>query len=187
MPGRIWLVSVLAHFLFCLWLGLTRHWGYLTNVNDLGVYDQAIWGILHGAPFLNTATDFAQPVSRLAIHFDPILAIFAPLYVIAPAVEWLILAQAMAISITAWPLYVLGVRLMRSEGAAVLWSLVYLFNPFVISAAAWDFQTVSLAAPAMALAMMAVESNRARLFLVSCFILVVSRMIDYAFMEQFGV
>lgn len=174
-PGRVLLVAGLGHFLFILWLGLTRHWGYLTNANDLGVYDQAVWGILHGVPFLNTATDFEQPISRLAIHFDPILAIFAPLYAIAPAAEWLILAQAVAISITAWPLYLLGIRLMQSERAAMLWSLAYLFNPFVISAAAWDFQTVSLAAPLMVLAMLAIESNRARLFLATCFMLLLIR------------
>ncbi|TQV65353.1 MAG: DUF2079 domain-containing protein [Halothiobacillaceae bacterium] len=179
LPGstsaRVLLGVGIAHFLFILWLGLTRHWGYLTSANDLGVYDQAIWGILHGAPFLNTATDFAQPISRLAIHFDPILALFAPFYAIYPAAEWLILAQALAISITAWPLYLLGIRVMRSESAALLWALVYLFNPFVISAAAWDFQTVSLAAPLMALAMLAIESRNARLLLASCFMLLMIR------------
>lgn len=169
------LVVGMVHCLLILGLGLSRHWGYLTSVFDLGIYDQSLWGLLHGAPFLSTGNEFDQPINRLGVHFNPILAIFAPLYALYPAAEWLILVQALAITITAWPLYILGLRVLRSERAAMLWALAYLFNPFVIGAAAWDFHPVALAAPVMALAMLAIEIRHARLMLLSCLVLLLIR------------
>jgi len=114
------------------------------------------------------------------VHFNPILALFAPLYAIRPAAEWLILIQALAISITAWPLYVLGVRVLSSEHSAMLWTIVYLFNPFVLGAAAWDFQSIALASPLMALGMLSLELKRPKLLLFSCLLLLLVR-------EHFGV
>ncbi|MGD9709671.1 MAG: DUF2079 domain-containing protein [Halothiobacillaceae bacterium] len=169
------LVAGIVHFLFLLFLGLTRHWGYLTSAFDLGIYDQSLWGLIHGVPFLSTANEFDLPINRLGVHFNPILALFAPLYAIYPAAEWLILIQALSISITAWPLYLLGLRLLRSDRAALLWALAYLFNPFVLSAAAWDFHPVVLAAPLMALAVLSIELKHARLFLLCCFLLLLVR------------
>jgi hypothetical protein len=32
---------------------LFRHCGYMTSINDLGVFDQALGGMLHNKPFLN--------------------------------------------------------------------------------------------------------------------------------------
>lgn len=165
------LLAGTLHFLLITGIGLSRHWGYLTSINDLGVFDQAVWGIVNGAPFLNTSNPFGLPINWLGFHFNPILLAFAPFYLIHPAAEWLILFQAVAISITAWPLYVIARQATGSKQAAFLWSLAYLFNPFVLNAAAWDFHPVSLAAPFMALGVLAVERRQAWLFGTACLFL----------------
>ena len=174
-PSRLVVILGAAQFCLLLFLGLTRHWSYLTSLFDLGLYDQSLWGILEGAPFLSTLYDFHQPINRLGVHFNPILAAFAPLYAFHPAAEWLILVQALAIAGTAWPLYILGVRILSSERAALLWTLAYLLNPFVLSAGAWDFQSIALAAPLMALAVLAVEERKVKSFLGICFLLLLVR------------
>jgi len=46
---------ILIHFSILLLLGLFRHWGYITSINDLAVFDQAVWRILNGECLLNTA------------------------------------------------------------------------------------------------------------------------------------
>jgi len=173
--ARVLLLAGVAHFLLLVFLGLTRHWGFLTSAHDLGIYDQSLWGILNGSPFLSTASELDLVVNHLGVHFNPILATFVPLYAILPAAEWLALIQALAISITAWPLYRLGVRLLSSEHAAALWTLVYLMNPFVLNAAAWDFHPIVLAAPVMTLTMLALELKRARLMLLGCIVLLLIR------------
>ncbi|HXU94371.1 MAG TPA: DUF2079 domain-containing protein [Gallionella sp.] len=150
-----------------MFLGLTRHWGYLTSINDLGVFDQAVWGTLHGQFLLNT-TQLDQPINWLSFHFHPVLLLFVPLYAMAPWPEWFTLAQALALSIAAWPIFLLASRVCRSETAGLLWAIAYLFNPFLLNAAAWDFHPVALAVPFIALALLAVENENKRMMLLSC-------------------
>lgn len=161
-------IAIAAHFLVIFMFGLSRHWGYLTSLNDLGVFDQAVWGTLHGKFLPNTSNPFNMPSNWLGFHFHPVLLLFVPLYAIAPAVEWFTLAQALALSLTAWPLFLLAHRVSRSEATALLWALAYLVNPFLLNAAAWDFHPVALAVPFIALGMLAIEKSDARLLLLSC-------------------
>ena len=78
LPGvsraRLTLVIILsAHFALLLAMGLARHWSNLTSLNDLGIYDQAVWGTLHGKWFLNTSNTFGVEANCLGFHFNPIL------------------------------------------------------------------------------------------------------------------
>jgi len=159
--------AITIHFAAFLLLGLSRHWGYMTSINDLGVFDQAVWGTMHGQFLLNTSV-FNQPINWLGFHFHPVLLLFVPLYAISPSAEWFVLAQAAALSFAAWPIFLLASRVCQSEKAGMLWTLAYLVNPFLLSAAAWDFHPVALAVPFIALGMLAVEKADRRLLLLSC-------------------
>mgnify|MGYP001183731466 CR=1 FL=1 len=136
--------------------------------------DQAVWGILHGQPFLNSDT-FNVAISRLGIHFDPILALFAPFYLVVPSVIWLILAQAVALPLASLPIYFLARSATQSQAAAFFWATAYLFSPFVLSAASWDFHPVSLAVPFIALAFLALERQSFRLLLMCCLVLLLCK------------
>jgi len=172
-------IIIAAHFIMLLAMGLARHWSYMTSLNDLGVYDQAVWGIVHGDWFHNTNNRFGVKANWLGFHFNPVLAAFAPLYLLWPAAEWFAIAQALALSIAAWPVFLLASRVSGSERTGVLWALVYLFNPFLISAAAWDFHPVTLAVPLIAAALLAVEMRNLRHLSTCCVLLLLVQ-------EQFG-
>lgn len=172
-------ILITFHFAVLLWLGLSRHWGYMTSINDLGVFDQAVWGLLHGKPFLNTIVQFNQPTNWLGIHFQPVLALFAPLYLIAPLPEWFALAQALSLSVAAWPIFLLASRANTSEAAGALWAAAYLANPFLLNAAAWDFHPVALAVPLIALGFLAVERREPFRLAAICLCLL-------SVQEQFG-
>lgn len=161
-------IAISIHFFVILALGLSRHWGYMTSLNDLGVFDQAVWGTLHGKFMLNTSNEFSQQINWLGFHFHPVLLLFVPLYAIAPDPEWFALAQALALSIAAWPIFLLASRVCQSETAGLLWALAYLVNPFLLNAAAWDFHPVALAVPFIALGLLAVEKTNRRLLFLSC-------------------
>lgn len=159
--------AIVIHFAVILALGLFRHWGYMTSIFDLGVFDQAVWGTLHGDFMLNTSI-FNQAINWLGFHFHPVLLLFVPLYAIAPYPEWFALAQALALSIAAWPIFLLASRVCKSEAAGLLWTLAYLVNPFLLNAAAWDFHPVALAVPFIALGLLAIEKADSRLLFLSC-------------------
>lgn len=166
---RLWTgIAISIHFALILMLGLSRHWGYMSSLNDLGVFDQALWGTLNGQFLLNTSNQLSEPINWLGFHFHPILLLFTPLYALSPTPEWFILAQAIALSLAAWPIFLLTSHVCQSEKAGLLWALTYLVNPFLLNATAWDFHPVALAVPFVALGMLAVEKVDRRLLFLSC-------------------
>jgi len=165
---RLWTgIAISIHFALILTLGLSRHWGYMSSLNDLGVFDQAAWGSLNGRFLLNTS-QFNQPINWLGFHFHPVILLFVPFYAIAPYPEWFTLAQALALSVAAWPIFLLASKILKSGPAGLMWAIAYLANPFLLSAAAWDFHPITLAAPFIALGLLAVERADSRLLLLSC-------------------
>ena len=163
-------ILILSHFLLFFFTGLFRHWGFLTSINDLAHFDQAIWGTIKGQFLLNTDF-FNMPTSRLAMHFDPIQLIFVPFYLIYPSVVWLTAGQSIALAIAALPIYSLASRVLNSEKLGLMWAVAYLVNPFVVNAAVWDFHPITIAVPFVALGILAVEVNNFKVMMAVSVIL----------------
>jgi uncharacterized membrane protein len=177
-PDILMICIICLSTLFLFFTGWSRHYGFLTSINDLGHYDQAIWGILHKGFFLNTIL-FNTPFNKLGFHFDPVLYLFSPFYLIRPSVNWLIFGQAFSLSVSAWPIYRLAGHYTQTKSAGILWSLAYLINPFLLNAGTWDFHPVTLAVPFVALAALAIEKKRFYTLLLACFFIM-------SCMEHFG-
>jgi uncharacterized membrane protein len=158
--------------------GYVRHTNYLTSINDLGVFDQAIWGFLNDAPFLNTIL-FDAMSNWLGVHFNLILTLFVPFYAIHPTALWLIFAQAIALPLAAIPIFYIAKGIFKSEFTACLWAIIYMCNPFILNAASWDFHAVTLAVPMIALGLYALANKNFRLLLVSCLLILLCK-------EHFG-
>jgi uncharacterized membrane protein len=163
---------------FFSFYGYVRHTNYLTSIIDLGVFDQAVWGFLNGAPFLNTIL-FDAMANWLGVHFSLILVLFVPFYAIHPTALWLVFAQAIALPLTAIPLFYLAKGIFKSELIACLWAIIYMCNPFILNAASWDFHAVTLAVPLIALGLYALVNKNFRLLLVSCLFILLCK-------EHFG-
>ncbi len=177
---RRWVgITIIVHFFILMLLGLSRHWGYMSSINDLGVFDQAVWGVLNGESLLNTSL-FNRQINWLGFHFHPVVFLFTPLYAMIPDVTWLTIAQALALSLTAWPIFLLASRVSLSEKAGLLWAVAYLLNPFLLNAAAWDFHTMTLAVPFVAISMLAVETKRPYLLFACTFFILLCK-------EHFGI
>ncbi|MDL2123112.1 MAG: DUF2079 domain-containing protein [Deltaproteobacteria bacterium] len=172
-------IAIFIHFILSLSISLSYHWGYISSIIDLGTFDQAVWGTLHGDFFLNTHI-FNVLINYLGFHFRPILLIFLPFYAILPKAEWMILSQSLALSLTAWPIFLLAKHVSKSETVAFCWALVYMVNPFVISTPPWVFRPESLAVPFIAISLLSIEKSNFRLLLLSCFVIVLCK-------EHFGI
>jgi uncharacterized membrane protein len=177
IPGerRAWRVGLWAgivlHFAFFLTIGMGRHWGYMSSLNDLGVFDQTVWNTLQGNFLQTTINPFGRSINWLAFHFQPILLLFVPLYALTAGVQWLAVAQAAALSGAAWPLFVLTSHIFRSERTGAMWAVIYLFNPFLLSAGAWDFHPITLAVPFISLGLLAVLKKKAGMLIFSCLLI----------------
>ncbi len=136
-----------------------QHDAFHTNAEDMGIMTQALWNTTHGAPLHQTIcniisdTNCLGDVSRLAIHFEPIMFVIAFIYALAPSPKTLQLIQALVVAAGAFPVYWIAARRLRSVPVGVLFALLYLVYPALDSAVTSDFHAVTLAAPLLMFAL----------------------------------
>lgn len=160
----------LLHFFSILLFSVSRHYALLTNINDLGVFDQAIWGTLNKLPFHNSFL-FDENINVLSFHFFPIIAIFAPLYFIYATPLWLFIIQSLCLSSTSFLIYYLSRTLSYSKSIALAFSFIYLLDFRIANTAFFDFHEISIAIPFFALAFIAIEKRNFLLFIISLLVI----------------
>src|SRR5256885_7634054 len=109
---------------------------------------QTVWNTAHGH-FLQMTSGDGRQISRLAAHFDPILALFAPLWWIWPSPEMLLVVQAIVVALGALPVYWLARKHLGSERAGLAFALAYLLYPATTWLTLNEFHPVAFAAPAL--------------------------------------
>jgi uncharacterized membrane protein len=107
---------------------------------------QSVWSTAHRQP-LEVTNLQGEQVSRLASHVDPLLAVFAPLWLVWPSPSLLLAAQAVAVAAGAVPVFWLARKHLTSELAAVCFALAYLLYAPVQWLTLDDFHAVALACP----------------------------------------
>jgi uncharacterized membrane protein len=126
---------------------------------DLGNMVQAVFSSAHGR-LLQVTDVHGHQISRLASHFDPILAALAPLWRLWPSADLLLTAQAVAVALGALPVYWLGREHLRSPHAGLVFALLYLLYP----ATGWltlnEFHPVALACPLLLFAIWYLDQDR---------------------------
>jgi len=146
-------------------LGVLRHRAFSTGRFDLGNMVQAVWSTAHGHPL--QVTDLGgEQVSRLGIHFDPILVAFAPLWWVWPHPSLLLVVQAAAVALGAVPVFRLGARHTASERLALGLALAYLLAPPTQWLALNEFHPVALATPLLLLGFDYLDQDRLLAFAV---------------------
>lgn len=141
-------------------LGVLRHRSYHSLGFDLGLFDQVFWNTTQGRPFESTMSQaLAVPHSFLGDHFSPGLAVLVPFYALYPHPETLVVAQALALALGAWPVYLLA-RLKLPAGYALVWVLAYfLFLPLAYINL-FDFHEVALSVAPLGFALYFLERGR---------------------------
>jgi uncharacterized membrane protein len=140
-------------------LSILRHRAFTTGRYDLGNMVQTVWNTAHGHFLQMTSGDGVQ-ISRLAAHFDPILAAFAPLWWIWPSPEMLLVVQAIVVSLGALPVFWLARTHLGSEHAGLALALVYLLYPATEWLTLNEFHPVALACPLLLCGFWYLDQNR---------------------------
>ena len=140
-------------------LSVLRHDSFETGRFDLGNMVQAVWSTAHGH-FLQVTNLHGEETSRLAAHFDPLLAAFAPLWWLWPSPDLLLTAQATLVGIGALPVYWLGRKHLGSEAAGLGFALAYLVFPATEWMTLNEFHPVALACPFLLFAVWYLDEDR---------------------------
>jgi uncharacterized membrane protein len=135
-----------------------RHRAFESGRFDLGNMTQAVWSTANGDP-LRVTDVHGEQISRLGAHFDPILAALAPLWLLWPSPELLLVVQAIAVAAGAIPLYLLARRHVAARPAAAL-AVAYLLFPPVQWLTLSDFHPVALATPLLLAAWLFLDERR---------------------------
>jgi uncharacterized membrane protein len=140
-------------------LSILRHRAFNTGRYDLGNMVQTVWNTAHGH-FLQMTSGDGRQISRLAAHFDPILALFAPLWWVWSSPEMLLVVQAIVVALGALPVFWLARKHLGSERAALGFAIVYLLYPATEWLTLNEFHPVALACPFLLFAFWYLDEDR---------------------------
>jgi len=158
-PGLLLWSAIAAYAAAFSALSVLRHRAFQTGRFDLGNMVQAVWSTAHGHPLQVTGLR-GDEISRLAAHFDPILAAFAPLWLAWPSPDMLLTAQAVAVAIGALPVYRLARKHLGTERAGLAIALAYLLYPPTQWLTLNEFHPVALACPLLLFAIWFLDEGR---------------------------
>jgi uncharacterized membrane protein len=171
------LLLIVCFALFFSALALQQHRTFQTNGLDLGNVDQALWNTAQGRFLQFTLMTPVQ--SRLALHVEPILLLFVPLYWLnLGGPEALLIIQAVVVAIGAWPIFQIakykfqGVTvidlpwLLRSSVLLLVFPVAYLLLPTLESAMLYDFHAVTLASTFLLFAFWTLEREKNTLLII---------------------
>jgi uncharacterized membrane protein len=99
-------------------------------------------------------------ISRLAAHFDPVLAVFTPLWLAWPSPDMLLVSQAAAVAVGAVPVYWLTRKRLDSPRAGVGFAVAYLLYPPTQWLTLNEFHPVALACPLLLFAFWYLDEDR---------------------------
>ena len=138
-------IFILAFIVVFSYLSIKRYRTLNSYYYDLGIMNQVVYNTSKGRFLEMTNQDLKKNVSRLAIHFDPILAIFAPFYKIYEGPEVLLIGQALILGLGAWAVFLISEKILKKKFISMIFALSYLFYFPVQRAVIFDFHAVTLA------------------------------------------
>ncbi|WP_233746195.1 DUF2079 domain-containing protein [Leptodesmis sichuanensis] len=149
-----WMIGgAVTLLLFCSSL---RHALYQSTAWDLGIFDQAVYLISQGLPPISSLMGFHILGDHAAVIFYPL----ALLYKLYPDVHWLLLVQAIALSLGALPLVYLARLSGLSEKQAIAIAAAYLLYPLIFNVNLFDFHPDVIAVPALLWAVLSARLHR---------------------------
>lgn len=140
-------------------LALQNHVGLATRVTDLGIYDNIFWQSAHGNPLGCT---FIKAEYHGSAHFDPILVVFSPLYLLYPRAEFLLVFQSVWLGSSIVPMYLLARRANLGRVASLVVAVCFLLHPALHGANLYEFHSLTLANPVLLWVLYTLDRGRLR-------------------------
>ncbi|MBM4360402.1 MAG: DUF2079 domain-containing protein [Deltaproteobacteria bacterium] len=125
-------------------LAVTNHHALNTRTIDLGYYDNVFYNSVHGRPL---GCSFVKGGNHASAHFDPILVLLSPLYLLYPRAEFLLVLQSVWLGMGVVPAYLIGRTVLERRSAGFVMALAYALYPALHGANLYEFHSLTLTAP----------------------------------------
>ncbi len=142
-------------------LALINHGSMRTQIADLGYYDNIFYQSVHGNLL---GCSFMPGGNHYVGHFDPILVLLSPFYLISQRAETLLVLQVVWLAAGAAPAYLLMRDAVGSTWAGLAFGLTYLLYPALHGVALYEFHSISLLGPLAMTLMYALQQRRFGLY-----------------------
>ncbi|MFT3769097.1 MAG: DUF2079 domain-containing protein [Minicystis sp.] len=149
-PGRdrlaLLAASVLwaAYTLFFARLSITNHHALNTRTLSLGIYDNIFYQSIHGHPL---GCSFVKTGYHGSAHFDPILVLFSPLYLLYPRAELILVLQSLWLGAGVVPVVLIARAHGLGRGVALAIGAMFVAYPALHGANLYEFHSLTLATP----------------------------------------
>jgi len=142
------IILALSIVFFVILFSYLSHRRYLTLNSyyyDLGIMNQVVDNTSRGHFLEMTNQQLKKNLNRMSIHFDPILAAFAPFYLVYRSPAVLLFGQVLVVSLGSLAVYLIARAVIKKAGIALLFALSYLFYFQIQRMVLFDFHAVALA------------------------------------------
>ena len=154
---------IISVFILYAFISVNLHNRFMTFGLDLGYFDEAIWKISQGKfPYSGVGC-----IWLLEDHFQPILYLVAPLYLIWSDARMLLVFQSLMMVIAGIPLYLSAVRISRNNFFSLGILFSYLFFIGTQFSILNEFHQITLAPFFLALAFYFLIKHNLKLFLLN--------------------
>lgn len=150
----VWMVGAATLILFAA--SSARHALFHSTAFDLAIFDQAVYLISQN----QTAFSSLMAVNILGDHAAFIFYPLALLYKIYPDVHWLLLVQAIALALGAWPSWSLARQAGLNQPKSIAIAAAYLLYPALFNVNLFDFHSEVIALPAILAAILAARLDK---------------------------
>jgi uncharacterized membrane protein len=158
-PRALLWIAVAAFAVGTSSLAVLQQRAFETGRFDVGNLTQAVWSTAHGR-FLEITDLHGDQISRLGAHFDPLVALLAPLWLLWPNPSLLLVLQAVFVALGAVPVFLLARKHLGTDWAGLGFGLVYLLYPPTQWLVVDDFHPVALATPLLLGAIWFLDEDR---------------------------
>jgi uncharacterized membrane protein len=173
LSGAVLGAMVAAYALGFSHLTIANHRSFNTGRADLGIY-VSIFRHSSRGHFLGCSL-CGDGVHYTGGHFDPILVLLSPLYLLYPFAETLLVLQSVWLALGAIPVYLLGRLHLGHRGASLALAAAYLLYPALHGVNGFDFHSLALGIPLILWLVYFLEGGRARAYTVVLILLLLVR------------
>jgi uncharacterized membrane protein len=161
-PQPIWILVSISFLILFLCSSL-KHGFFQSTTWDLGIFDQAVYLISQGQPPISSFLGY----HILGDHAALILYPLALLYWIHPNVHWLLLVQALALALGAYPIFRLTLLAGLTSAQGMVAAVVYILYPVIFNINLFDFHPDVIALPALIWMILAARSRQIGQFCIA--------------------
>lgn len=170
---KVILISIFIFFVLVFSLiGIERHWAISSSGYDLAVTDQAVWNTTRGNMLFSSLDG---NISHLGAHFEPILLLIVPFYMIWNNLIVLILLQSFALGLAIFPLYLIAKLKLKSRFLIFSFVIAYFLSRPVRGIGLLDFHTESFLVPLSLFSYYFLVTNRIKMVFAAIFLMLLCK------------